>query len=134
MKLNGNENQTEMFFNCNVILCKYMHQIINKFPVPGSFSFIIYQKWWQKRTKAKICTQATCICSFVLITFIWLRTELLLRGEPQTCHLFLLYITKKKSKWWLHLNMTASVQVGNNKDITGILKIPAHSLRQHDKN
>lgn len=40
MKLNENENQTEMFFNCNVIsLCKYMHQIINKFPVPGSFSF-----------------------------------------------------------------------------------------------
>ena len=39
MKLNENENQTEMFFNCNVILCKYMHQIINKFPVHGSFSF-----------------------------------------------------------------------------------------------
>ena len=39
MKLNENENQTEMFLNCNVILCKYMHQIINKFPVPGFFSF-----------------------------------------------------------------------------------------------
>ena len=39
MKLNENGNQTEMFFNCNVILCKYMHQIINKFPVLGSFSF-----------------------------------------------------------------------------------------------
>ena len=58
--------------------------------------------------------------------------ELLLRGEPRTCHLFLLYITKKKSKWWLHLNMTASVQEGHNKGITGILKIPAHSLRQHE--
>lgn len=46
----------------------------------------------------------------------------------------LVYHKEKKQMMITSQHDCISVQVGNNKGITGILKIPAHSMRQHDKN
>ena len=75
-----------------------MHQIINKFLVPGSFSFHNISEMMTEKDESKNLYTSYMhmfICPYHI--YMAKNCELLLRGEPRTCHLFLLYITKKKA-------------------------------------